>query len=457
MPTFVDADSLAQQVCGPVFLPGDEGFAAEIFAWNVATVHQPAVVVGATDAGDVAAAVRWAARHELPVAIQATGHGQYTPAAGGLLITTRRMAAVSIDPVAKTARIEAGARWAQVIEAGARYGLAPLNGSSPLVGAVGYTLGGGLSVIARSYGFAADHVRAFTVVTADGLVRTVDAVTEPDLFWALRGAGKANFGVVTEMVVDLVAVTRLYGGGIFFPASAAAHVLHAFRTWSATLTEQTSTSIAMLRLPDLPQLPEPLRGQFVVHLRLAHLGSAAEGEQIVAPMRAVAPALIDTVAEMNYTQVGEIHADPVDPMPAYDSGAVLKNLPAEAIDALLAAAGPQVNVPLAMVELRLLGGAIAGPPAVPNAVSGRHGAYSLLAIGPLAPGLEQVVPAVVASVLDAMEPFTSTEALANFTGAATANGVPFAAWSEADRDRLLEIKKQYDPSGLFQAGSASSH
>lgn len=453
MRTLVDTVTLAQQVRGPVLRPGDGCFTAEIAAFNSAIVHTPDVVVGATDAGDVAAAVSWAAEQGLAVAVQSTGHGQMAATDGGMLITTRRLDEVRVDPVARRARVGAGVRWRRVIDAAAEHGLAPLNGSSSSVGVVGYTLGGGVPVMARSYGFAADHVRAVELVTADGIVRTADAENEPELFWALRGAGRIGFGVVTAIEFDLVPVRSLYGGGIFYPAGATAEVLHAFRAWAPTLSEQTTTSIALLRLPDLPQLPEMLRGRFVVHLRIAHLGSVEEGERILAPMRAAAPALIDTVAQMPYAGVDAIHSDPTDPMPHHQAGVVLRDLPAEAVDALIAVAGPHLAIPLAIVELRLLGGALARPAAVPNAASGRAGAFSLQGIGPLLPGLENVVPAVVHSVLDALEPFAAPGlALANFQGALEAAAGPYGPWSGADADRLSEIKKRYDPAKMFGSG-----
>ncbi|MGB2571823.1 FAD-binding protein [Micromonospora citrea] len=457
MSTFVDAAALAERVRGPVYLPRDDGFEPEIAAWNTSVVHRPAVVVGAVDAADVVATVRWAGRQGLHVAVHATGHGPLAAADGGVLISTRRMTGLRVDPEHRTVRLEAGVTWQPVIEAAARHGLAPLCGSSPLVGAVGFTLGGGLGVLSRAYGFAADHVRRLEVVTADGQLRTVDADHDPELFWALRGAGKARFGVVTAVELDLVPVSRLYGGGIYFPATAAADVLHAFRSWAPTLPEQASTSIALLRLPPLPHLPEPLRGQFVVHLRFAHLGDEAEGARLLAPMRSAGTALIDTVVEMPFTEMAAIHADPTDPMPTHEAGVVLRDLPAEAVDALLTVAGPDVDVPLAMVELRLLGGAMARPAAVPNAVSGREGAFSLFTTAPLMPGLEQVVPAVVRDVIDAVQPYAAATALANFHGAAAEPGTAYAAWGPVERARLARISGSYDPAGRFGPAPTPDH
>ncbi len=145
------------------------------------------------------AAVRFAAERSLPVAVNNTGHQVVRAAQGAVLISTRRMSGVTIDSVNRTARIEPGVRWGQVVNEASEVGLAPMNGSSPTVGSIGYSLGGGQSVAwSRSKGYAADHILSLDVVTADGLLRHVTAESEPELFWALRG-GKGNFGAVTVM------------------------------------------------------------------------------------------------------------------------------------------------------------------------------------------------------------------------------------------------------------------
>jgi FAD/FMN-containing dehydrogenase len=142
-------ETLRRATTGPVLLPGDPAYLAEVAAWNTKTSHRPAIVVGAASADDVLAAVRHAIRHRLPIAVQATGHGAGTAVDGGILVTTRRMTGVSVDPRRGVARIAAGAKWAQVIAAAAPYGLAPLSGSTSDVGAVGYTVGGGLGPLGR--------------------------------------------------------------------------------------------------------------------------------------------------------------------------------------------------------------------------------------------------------------------------------------------------------------------
>jgi FAD binding domain len=412
---------------------------------------RPAATVAAVSARDIATTVAWAARRGLRVAVMATGHGVTSDIEDDVLITTERMIRVNVNPGARTATIAAGATWGQVIQATAPHGLAPINGSSSGVGAVGYTLGGGNGPLSRAFGFAADHVRRATLVDGTGATREVDAASDPDLFWALRG-GKGNFGVVTELEIELVPVATLYGGAVFYPGAAAPDVLHAFAEWSADLPERVSTtSIALLRLPPLPDLPEPIRGQFVVSVRYAHLDGPEAGADQFAPMRAVAAPLIDSVQEMPYAAVDSIHQDPTEPIPYWEGGTGLSGLPSHAVTALLDVAGPGRDIPVVLVELRLLGGAMARPAPVPNAVSGRGAAYSLSTIGLMVGDAAPVVPGIIDGIVNSVGPWRSGHDLFNLIGPATPDRIS-ALWSPDDRTRLVDVKRRVDPAGMFGAG-----
>ncbi|WP_344344484.1 FAD-dependent oxidoreductase, partial [Kitasatospora putterlickiae] len=144
---------------GPVHRPGDAGYEARRTGYNLALDHHPALVVSAADPADVSAAVRYAAAHGLAVAVRATGHGISVPTDGHVVVDTAGLDRVTVDPAARTATVQAGVRWREVLAAAAPHGLAPLSGSNPDVGAVGYTLGGGTGLLGRRRGFAADHVR----------------------------------------------------------------------------------------------------------------------------------------------------------------------------------------------------------------------------------------------------------------------------------------------------------
>lgn len=449
----VPTTALAAELTGPLLLPGSSAYDEEVAAFNTAVSHRPAVVVGAASAADVQTALRYAATHALPVGVQATGHGATAPIDGGMLVTTQRLDSVVVDPARRTATVGAGVRWRAVIDAAAAYGLAPLNGSSSDVSAVGYTLGGGLPVMARTFGFAADRVQAFEVVTADATVRHVDATTEPQLFWGLCG-GKGNLGIVTAMTVELVEVATVYGGGIFYAAPHIAVVLHAYREWSAALPEQMSTSVAILRLPPAPEIPEPIRGQTLAHLRVCHVGDSAEGERLVAPMRAVAPAVLDTVAVMPYTAVDTIHQDPDHPVPFCHRGALLAELTAETIDALLAVAGAEIRTPLMLCELRHMGGELRRGPAGGNAVGGRDAAYSLFAIGILTTDTAQAAPAAVDAVIAAADPWSTGHTLVNLHGPLGEETDRARAWDTSTYQRLLDLSRRLDTTGLLRHGHA---
>jgi FAD/FMN-containing dehydrogenase len=447
----MDISALAQTVTGPVYRPGDEGYAEEVSGFNLARRHTPDVVVAARSADDVAAAVRWAAERALPVGVQATGHGAVTSIDSGVLISTRALDEVSVDPVGRTARVGAGVKWRRLLDTAAEHGLAGLCGSTSDVGVVGYTLGGGLPLLGRRYGFSSDHVTSFDVVTCDGRQHHVERGDGSELDWALRG-GKGNVGVVTAMELELFEIPDLYGGAIFWPGALAPTLLTAFAEWAETLPEEFSASISLLRLPPVPEVPEPLRGQFTVHLRVAYLGDDAEGERLLAPMRDVAPPMIDMVGRMPYAELDRIHLDPEHPVPFEEGGVLLRELGPDTVEAILEQAGPEAQCPLLLVEVRLLGGALAA--ARDDAVSGGEAAYSLFAVGALMPPVAEAVPGAIRRVVGAMEPWSTGGTMVNFHGAPGDDADRARAWSAATFERLQRAKASYDPGNLLRFGHA---
>jgi FAD/FMN-containing dehydrogenase len=443
---------LREELTGAAFSPDDPA-ATEEATGDCLTFPYSATVVAAQNADDVVAAVRYAADAGLPVAVQATGHGLAEPIEDAVLVSTRAMTDLEVDPERKVARLQPGVRWAQVQAAAAPHGLAGVCGSYSQVGVVGFSVGGGHSpVFGRRYGFGADQVRAFDLVTADGGLRRVDPDTDPDLFWAVRG-GKSNFGIVTSLEIDLVAEPSVYGGGIFFPMSAAPALLPAFAEWSTNLPEETSTSISLLRLPPLPDLPEPLRGQAVVHLRFSHLGDPDDAERHLAPMRAVADPILDNVRLLPVTGLDEIHMDPTDPLPFWYSGTSLRELPSGAVDALLEVAGPDTTTPVLMVEVRRLGGAQDREPRHANAVPARGAAYNFFALGLLMPEIADVVPGATDAVIGALGPWDTGEAVPNFAGCRLSPEQVLSTYPAAHRERLRSVKRAVDPDNVFRFGN----
>lgn len=442
----VSLGTLMSEVSGPVLTPTDEGYATELGGFNLIAAPAADLVVGATNAHDVALAVRYARANGFRVGARATGHGLPIEGRGTVVVTTSRLNSITVDPVARTARVGAGVRWRDVVAATAPHGLTGVVGSSSSVGVVGYTLGGGLSPLGRRFGWAADHVRSIELVTADGVVRNVDASAGSDLFWAILG-GRDGFGIVTAIEFELFDLPTVYGGGIFFAGSAARDVLHAWREWAPTLPEEAGTSVSVLRLPPDPDLPAPLQGQLAVHVRYTHTGDPAAAAALLAPMRSAGPILLENVDILPTAALDAVHMDPAGPMPSAERGVLLGEFPAAAVEALLEVAGPQVPSPPAIVEVRLLGGRLRRPQRVPNAVAGRHGAYSVIAIGvPAGPLADQVGPRLQA-VVDALAPWRCG-ALLNFCGLRAAGRA--GLWGPDERLRLETIRRRHDPAGVLR-------
>ena len=441
--------TLREQVNTHVALPGEPGY-ERCMPWNVAAAITPAAVVLATTPEDVAGTVRFAAEHGFTVTVQSTGHGAVGIGDETILVQTSAMKHCEIDVLNRTARVGAGARWQDVIAAAAPHGLAPLCGSSPSVGVVGFLTGCGIGPLVRTVGLSSDHVRAFDVVIGSGQLLRVTPQENADLFWGLRG-GKATLGIVTAVEIELPHIPEFYGGAVYFDGADAAAVLHAWRSWSAGLPETVNTSIAIQQLPPLPGVPEPLAGRMTVAVRYTAVGDFAEAERLLAPMRAVATPLMDSVAVLPYAAIGAVHADPVDPMPVIEDQALLSELPVEAVDALLAVAGPGSGSPQVIVELRMLGGAFARPAAHRSAFCHRNAAYALTVIGAPMPDTAAMVAEHVAAVAAAVALWSTGGQMPNFAPSYDP-ARPARVYNDDTRHWLAALADRYDPARVLATG-----
>ena len=272
--SFAELDA---RTAGAVAVPGDADYATLVSPWNLAVPVKPAAVLAAETAQDVVEAVRFAARNGLRVTPQATGHGPMAELATELLVTTKGLDECVVHPEG-WARVGAGVKWLRVVEAAAPHGLAPLSGSITDVGVVGYTTGGGLGPMARTYGLAIDLVRAIEVVTGDGVLRRVTPTEHPELFFGLRG-GKGMLGIVTAIEFDLVPQPTFYGGSLWFDGEDAETVIMEWLHWSEDLPELGTTSIALFQLPPMPGVPPELAGRLTLSVRYLWTGDATEGER----------------------------------------------------------------------------------------------------------------------------------------------------------------------------------
>lgn len=407
---------------------------------------RPDLVVGAAGPDDVREAVARAGSDGLRVTVHATGHGLAGAVEGGVLIDTSRMDSVRIDPVRRTAAIGAGTTWGQVAEAAAAHGLAPLNGSAPGVGAVSYTLGGGLGILGREFGYAADHVRSLDVVTGDGAARHVTPQDEPELFWGLRGGGH-RLGVVTGLETGLVPVDRLYGGSLAFDGDGgtAARVVRRYLEWVRTVPDALTSSVAALVYPDIPQVPEAMRGRYVVSVRVAYSGTPAEGGRLVAPLRAIGPVLADSLREMPYSDSPAIHNDPPFPHAYYGDGLMLSGLDPERAARVLELTGRGAPM-MTVVQLNHLGGALATAPAAGNAVPFREAGFLLRLLSPLDGTDVTSVRALYEEVAGGLAPLAVGRSLNfSFGGGDRTEGFHDAR----TRERLAGLVSRYDPASLF--------
>ena len=393
--------------------------------------HRPGAIFQVMSAAEVEAAVRYAIDHDLRIAVQAAGHGLTQGIDGGVLIATGSFNGVRVDAERKTAWIEAGATWRDVVDATAPYGLAPLSGSSPGVGAISYTLGGGLGLMARRYGYAADHVRRIEVVTMDGVRR--NAEDDPDLFWALRGGG-GNFGVVTGIEVDLFDVPTLYGGSLYFDFTEHPSVLDVWREWTRTVPEEVTAAIALVPMPDIPPVPAPLRGKYIAQVQLAILGDG--GEDLIKPLRAIGRPALDTVGELPYAESGKIFTEPERSESYSSRNVLLSDLDPDALATLPKLAGPDAPS-MCVIGIRHLGGALAQQ--VDNAVGHRDAAYSLTV---LSPGNHDAT-ALQRAVLEPWSAFAVGRFL-NFSFGPLTPAELREAYEPDAWNRLTELRTRYD-------------
>jgi hypothetical protein len=454
-PVVVDSespfDALRAELTGSLHTPGEPEYDALVSPWNLAVPMRPAAVVAVRTAEDVVAAVRFAGAHGFTAGVQATGHGAERSLAGHLLVLTRGLDEVTVHPEG-WARVGSGVKWSALVPAAAAYGLAGVNGSTTDVSIVGYTTGGGVGPLARTYGINADRVRAFEVVTGDGVFRRVTATEYPDLFFALRG-GKGAAGIVTAMEFDLVRMPEFYGGAIYFDAEDAAEVIDRWRGWADDLPELGTTSFAIFQLPPLPEIPPQLAGRMSLGIRFLWTGEPSEGARLLNQIREVAPVILDDARLRPYTEIDSVHADPVDPMPVVDPAILLNAFPAEAAARLLAVAGHGSGSPQVIVEVRHLGGAYAREGTHPSAFSHRAARFSVLTVGmAMDEAMAGAALAHADQVFRALGDWDTGGVWPNF-------GIPHDAvsarrsYDERTLARLREVVDTYDPQGVLQAGA----
>lgn len=453
-PIFTSSSRQNLQACiqGTVLVPGDASYDTARRAWNLSIDQHPALIVIANNAQDIAEAVCFARDKELGVAVQSTGHGITLPADNCLLIITSRMVNVSVDADNHTAHVEAGATWGMVLEQAQAVGLAPLLGSSPTVGVVGYTLGGGMGWLARKYGLALDSVCSFEVVTADGNLLQCSDTENSDLFWALRGGG-GSFGVITAMEIQLYPVTTVFGGYLIYPIGLARHIFQQYRAWISTVPQEMTSSVTIMNFPQVPTLPKFLRGQSVVIMRACYCGPVTQGEAVMNTWLNGIPPLVNTFREMPFTEVATISSDPTEPMATLSVGGDwLRGLNDKTIELLIQYGSPiKGSSPLVFIEVRHAGGAMAKVPGDANAFGYRDGSLVLNIVGATpTPGARLQLEHYINQFREALQPHLAEEMYINFVEGKSARQRTRNAYSPETYRRLQAVKAKYDPDDIFR-------
>jgi hypothetical protein len=439
-------EALGKQIDGRVVGADDPSWDAERGAWHLLADQRPAAVVHVTSADDIAAAVRFARRHELAVSAQPVGHGATSALNGTILLRTGGLTAIDLDLAAGVVRVEAGVRCRDLNKVLTGTGLSTLPGSSGDPTVVGYTLGGGVGWFARKYGQAANHVRSFELINASGDRQRVTRESDPELFWALRGGG-GEFGIIIAMELELVLAPAIYGGRMMWPIEHARAALQAFTDITATAPEELTLWAWLLNLPDMPDVPPPLRGQWVVAVDSVYLGSAEDAEKLIAPLRVVAEPMADFVKPLTLDELTLVAQEPDDPVPGLLETVMLSGFDAAALDALLEVAQAGKPSPLFAFEVRHLGGALARPDESHGSAGHVEEPYLLLTGGfVVGPGMAEIIGKAIAEVKTAMAPWITGRILPNFGTDAEADAI-----FPADvRDRLSRIKAHVDPRGVIR-------
>ncbi len=432
---------------GAVHLPGDPAYDIARGAWNLRVDDRPAAVVYPAFADEVAEVLRAAAAAGLAVAPQGTGHGA-PPLEGRLaeavLLRTAAMAELRVDPGRRTARVGAGVLWGDLTDEAARHGLAARHPSSPDVGVVGFSLGGGIGWYARRLGLQSSAVTAVELVLADGTPVRATADREPELFWALRGSG-APLGVVTALEFDLFPLETVVAGFLAWDWTEVERVLPAWVAWCEQAPEEATTAFRLLQAP-ADGVPAELCGRRLVVVDGAVLGDDASTAEVLAPLRALRPEF-DTVARVPAASLVRLHLEPEGPTPGYASSTLVRALPDAAVAALVAAVGPGSGSALTVAELRQLGGALSRPDPRGGALSSLDGAFLALglALGEDPAGWPQL-RADADRYLTALEPWATGRHYLPMLDEQTDTRKVFPPGVHA---RLAEIRRAVDPDGLF--------
>jgi len=433
------------RVLGEVVRPTDTDYDSARQVWNASIDRYPALIVRAADAADVVRAVEFSRDQQLPLAIRSGGHSfaGFGTVDGGVVIDMSRMNGVSIDPRRGTAWIQPGATTNHVAPHASKHGLALPTGDVGSVGIGGLTLGGGIGFLVRKHGLTIDHLLSIELVTAEGRLITASAEENADLFWAVRGGG-GNFGVVTAFEFQMAEVNMILGGALMLPATR--EVLEGYLDYSLRAPEELTTITMLMAAPPAPFVPAEMVGKPVLLAFVAYAGDPAEGQQAIQPLRDLG-ALVDLTGPMPYHAIYNLTAEGGQRGKTFSRSAFFHEFDRAAIDALVSAGE---NVPLghSFIQFRPLGGAMARVAQSATAFAHRDANFMVSVVGGWeAEEQRGESQAWVRGLWNALQPKASgvyVNFLSDDGDARIREAYPGASY-----ERLVSVKRQYDPSNVF--------
>ena len=442
------APQLRADLTGEVLAPEDAGYDEGRTIFYGGIDRRPAAIVRATDAHDVSRVIALARETGLELAIRSGGHSipGHSTTESGIVLDLRDLNELEIDVDGRTAWAGGGLTTGRYTVVAAEHGLATPFGDTGSVGIGGLTLGGGVGFLVRKHGLTIDDLLAAEVVTADGQLLRVDADSHPDLFWAIRGGG-GNFGVVTRLQLRLHELDGIVGGMLILPATA--DTIYGFMVEAENAPEELSAIANVMPAPPMPFLPAEQHGRPAIFALLAYAGDVDAGTQAIAPFRALAEPVADLVRPMRYPELFQGPGEEAE----YHPVAVARTIYVDSIDRAAAQTiVDQLKASTAMmaaVQLRVLGGASARVPVEATAYAHRLSRIMVNVAAILeAPEQTPEHEPWVVGLADALRQ-ADEGAYVNFLGDEGEERIR-AAYPGATWDRLVEVKRRYDPTNLFR-------
>jgi FAD/FMN-containing dehydrogenase len=437
---------------GPALRPGDPEYDAARRIWNGAIDKHPGLIARCTGVADVLTAVRAAREHRLLTAVRGGGHNVAGTATcdGGLVIDLSPMKGVRVDPVRRRAWAEAGLLWGEFDRETQVFGLAAPGGIVTHTGVAGLTLGGGIGWLMRTHGLTCDNLLSVDLVTADGRLLMVSEEEHPDLFWGIRGGG-GNFGIATSFEFQLHPVgPAVLAGVVLHPAEQAREVLRFYRDFADTAPDELTTIVTLRYAPRLPFIPERLHGAPVVSIGVCYAGPVAEGERVLAALRAFGPPAVDLIRPTQYTaHQGMFDATVPHGLYYYWKSHDLPYLSDRAIDVMIDQAWSACSR-LSYAILFQLGGAVSRLGDDATAYGGRRARYTLNINGVAAAAAAFAAEGQwTRRFWEAIRPFSTGGVYMNFLGNEGEERVK-AAYGPEKYSRLVRLKKTYDPDNFFR-------